>query len=96
MNRNARRRVADLAAKGAVWAAAIIALVPLGLVLLFTVIKGLPAIIHPEFFVNSSRPVGIPGAGIANAIAGTVVMVAIASAVALPVGVVGGISLVEY
>jgi phosphate transport system permease protein len=65
-------------------------------VLWFTVAKGLPAVVHPEFFVNVERPVGVPGAGIAHAIAGTLIIVGIASVVAIPVGVLGGIYLGEY
>ncbi|HSR25770.1 MAG TPA: phosphate ABC transporter permease PstA [Candidatus Eisenbacteria bacterium] len=75
---------------------AAVALVPLALVLLFVVVQGLPALAHVEFFVNSQRPQGIPGAGVANAFAGTIVMVGIASVMAIPVGVVSGVQLVEY
>lgn len=96
MNRDARRRLSDRLAKGVIWVMAGIAIVPLALVLAYTIVEGLPAVIHPEFFVNSGRPVGIPGAGVANAIIGTLIMVGIASLIALPIGVIGGISLVEY
>jgi len=70
--------------------------VPLALVLWYTVSRGIPAVSHPEFFFNVERPVGIPGAGVAHAIAGTGVMVGLASLLAIPIGVIGGIYLVEY
>jgi phosphate transport system permease protein len=73
-----------------------LALVPLGLVLGYTVVKGLPAVSHLEFFLNVERPVGIPGAGVAHAIAGSAVMVGLASLMAIPVGVVSGVHMVEY
>jgi phosphate transport system permease protein len=47
------------------------------------------------FFVSLPTPVGEPGGGIGNAVAGTALLVAIASAVALPVGVGAGVYLAE-
>ena len=54
--------MANAVAKGAVYAAAAIALFPLSLVLIYTIVRGLPAFHSLEFFTNSYRPVGIPGA----------------------------------
>ena len=96
MTRNQRRLSANYASIAVAYALTGLALIPLGLVLWFTVAKGLPAVVHPEFFVNVERPVGVPGAGIAHAIAGTLIIVGIASVVAIPVGVLGGIYLGEY
>lgn len=73
-----------------------VALLPLALVLIYVVVQGLPALMHIEFFFNAERPEGIPGGGIANAFAGTVVMVGIASLLAIPIGIVSGVQLVEY
>jgi phosphate transport system permease protein len=42
------------------------------------------------------RPVGVPGAGINHAIVGTGIMVGLASLMAIPVGVIGGVFLAEY
>jgi phosphate transport system permease protein len=96
LSRNRRRLLVDAFAKGLVYLAAVIALVPLSLVLIFTILKGLPAVTHIEFYVNSFRPEGIPGGGVANAIAGTLMLVGMASVMAIPVGVVSGIYLAEY
>ena len=96
MNRNQRRLIANRVAQGAMWVTAAIALLPLSLVLIYTVVQGLPAVTHLEFFTNVERPVGIPGAGVAHAFVGTVIMVGLASAMGIPVGVVTGIQLVEY
>jgi phosphate transport system permease protein len=96
MSRNRRRLVANAIARGAVYATAAIALFPLSLVLIYTVVRGLPALQSLTFFTNSFRPVGIPDAGIANALVGTVILVGIASLVAIPVGVISGIQLAEY
>jgi phosphate transport system permease protein len=96
VSRNRRRRAFNAAARAFVYALAVVALIPLGLVLLFTAVNGLPALQHPEFFTNVERPVGIPGAGVAHAIVGTLIMVGIASLMAIPIGILGGVYLVEY
>ena len=96
MSRNLWRRFKNRGAMAVIYLLTALALVPLGLVLWFTISKGLPAASHLEFFINVERPSGIPGAGIANAIVGTAIMVGLASLVAIPVGVLSGIYLVEY
>ncbi len=96
MNRNLTRGFANGAWGGVVYVLTLLALVPLALVLWFTISKGWPAITHLEFFTNVERPVGIPGAGVAHAIAGTLLMVGIASLGAVPIGILGGIFLAEY
>lgn len=96
MNRNLWRRFKNTAWLSVMYALTGLALVPLGLVLWYTTAKGLPAVSHPEFFFNVERPTGIPGAGVANALVGTAIMVGLASLAAIPVGVLSGIYLVEY
>jgi phosphate transport system permease protein len=96
MRHNLWRQSGSAIALGTMYALTILALVPLGLVLWFTISKGLPAVTHIEFFLNSQRPTGIPGGGVANAIAGTAVIVSLASLGAIPVGVMTGIYLAEY
>jgi phosphate transport system permease protein len=56
----------------------------------------LPALGHLTFFTNVERPAGIPGGGVAHAIAGTAIMVGFASLLAIPVGIVAGVHLAEY
>lgn len=90
------RRFGNRFAQATMYALTALALVPLGLVLWFTASKGLPAVSHLEFFLNSQRPSGIPGGGVANAIVGTAIIVAIASLAAIPIGVLSGIYLAEY
>jgi phosphate transport system permease protein len=96
VNRNRERLVVNALAKGLFYGVALLALIPLGLVLLYATVKGLPAVVHPEFFINVERPVGIPGAGVSHAIVGTLIIVGIASLMAIPLGVLGGMYLVEY
>ena len=96
MNRNSWRRFKNAGTLFIVYALTAVALVPLGLVLWYTITKGLPAVSHPEFFLNVERPVGIPGSGISHAIVGTATMVGMASLVAIPIGVISGVYLAEY
>jgi phosphate transport system permease protein len=96
LNRNSRRQLTNAIARGLVYAFAAIALVPLALVLVYVIVQGLPALLHVEFFLDAERPEGIPGGGVANAFAGTVIMVGIASLIAIPAGIVSGVQLVEY
>jgi phosphate transport system permease protein len=96
MNRNRRRQVINLGARALVLVAAVAALIPLLLVLSYTVSKGLPAAQSLDFFLNNERPVGIPGAGVAHALVGTLILVGLASLLAIPVGIMSGVYLAEY
>jgi phosphate transport system permease protein len=96
MNRNFRRRYASAAWLGVMYLLTALALIPLALVLWFTVSKGLPPALHPEFFTNSFRPFGIPGGGVAHAIVGTGILVGLASLMAIPIGILAGIYVAEY
>lgn len=96
MRQSLIRRLGNSFAVAVMYALTALALVPLGLVLWFTVAKGLPAVSHLEFFLNAQRPSGIPGGGVANAVVGTGIIVSIASLAAIPVGVLSGIYLAEY
>lgn len=65
------------------------------LILSYIVIKGIGGI-SLEFFTATPRPLGEEGGGVANAIVGTLIMVGIASAIAIPLGLGAGIYISEY
>jgi phosphate transport system permease protein len=71
------------------------ALVPLGFVLFFVVSHGIRSI-NLAFFTHVPTPVGEPGGGMANAIAGTLIVTGLASLMAVPVGITSGIYMSEY
>jgi len=102
MNRNRLRRATSGISLFAVYGLTVLALIPLGLVLWFTVAKGLPSVIHPQFFFNAELPPceprcpAVSNAGVEHAIVGTAVIVGLASLLAIPVGILGGIYLGEY
>jgi phosphate transport system permease protein len=92
----ARRRRSDRVARTMLAVATGLALVPLVLILFYLVKQGLGAW-RPSFFTTdpSGRFLGDPG-GIRSAILGTIEIVALASAIAIPAGIGVALYLVEY
>jgi phosphate transport system permease protein len=76
-------------------ASVVAALVPLAMILFYVISHGAAAL-NWDFFTQIPKPVGEPGGGMANAIVGTLILIAIAGSIAVPVGVVAGIHLAEY
>ena len=72
-----------------------IAVLPLFLVLVYVLIKG-GKLLSLGLFTQLPPAQGLSGGGIGNAIVGTIVVSSIASLLAIPVGVGGGIYLCEY
>jgi len=93
--RDVRRRLANTLMWVAATLAAVAAITPLCLLLFYVARQGLPAL-DLAFFTQLPKPVGEPGGGMANAITGTLVLIGLASAVGLPVGILGGIYLAEF
>jgi len=87
-----RRRLVDRAMTGLSFAAVLLALVPLASVLGYVVAQGITAL-NWAFFTQLPRPVGETGGGMANAIAGTLTLIGLASCIGLPVGILGGVYL---
>jgi len=73
-----------------------LAAIPVLVLFLFVIIKGLPGMLTPGFFTQSPHPQGVPGGGVLNAIIGTLAIVGIASLLAVPVGALIGVFLSEY
>jgi len=102
VSRNSRRRFASRTWLAVLYVLTVVALIPLGLVLWFTVLKGLPSVIHPQFFLNVELPPceprcpAVSNAGVGHAILGSGIMVGLASLMGIPVGILGGIFLAEY
>lgn len=74
---------------------AVLALIPLVSILVYVGKQGLPGLTL-EFLTAMPKPLGEPGGGMANAIVGSILMVTLASAMAIPLGVLAGIYLSEY
>jgi phosphate transport system permease protein len=89
------RRVANLGATAFAIAAAILVIVPLMAIFVYLLVKGIGAL-NWAFLTQTPKPVGEPGGGMANAIVGSGVILAIASLIGIPVGIGAGIYLAEY
>jgi phosphate transport system permease protein len=96
MTRTLIRLMGNQVARVAMYLCSALALIPLALVLIYVISNGLPAVEQPTFLTAPEHPVGIPGGGVANALIGSLMMVGLASALAIPVGVVAGVHLAEY
>ncbi|WP_431212181.1 phosphate ABC transporter permease PstA [Puia sp. P3] len=68
--------------------------VPL-LAILFFIIKAGITKINWHFLVNIPKPVGETGGGIANALVGSILIVLVASVIAIPIGILAGVYLSE-
>ena len=90
-----RRRLTNVAMLGLVGIATLAAIVCLLAVLGYVVLQGASAL-SPAFFTQTPRPVGEPGGGMANAIVGTLILVALAAGLGLPLGIGAGVYLAEY
>jgi phosphate transport system permease protein len=74
---------------------ATIAVLPLFLVLIYVLIQG-GRLLSPALFTQLPPAPGLEGGGIGNAFLGTIIVTLLASLIAIPVGVAGGIYLSEY
>jgi phosphate transport system permease protein len=90
----ARRRGTSVLMVALTCAASALAIVPLIVILAYLLKQGASAL-SLDFFTNMPRPVGEAGGGMANAIVGTLMLIGIASAVGLPVGIGAGLYLAE-
>ncbi len=89
------RNFKNAAVQTLTFACAILVITPLVLVFYHLVKLGFSSI-NWAFFTQLPRPVGEPGGGMANAIAGTFILLAQAALFGVPVGVLGGVFLSEY
>jgi phosphate transport system permease protein len=90
-----RRRITDHVMTGAAVLTVILVLVPLFAIFAYLVYRGVGSV-NWAFLTQTPKPVGEAGGGMANAIVGSVLMLALASIIGVPLGVGAGIYLAEY
>jgi phosphate transport system permease protein len=90
-----RRIVWDRLVVGACYLSAALVVLPLGFILWHLITRGASGL-SVEFFTRMPTPVGEPGGGMANAIVGTLILVGLGAALAVPVGIGAGIYLAEF
>ena len=74
---------------------ALLVIAPLGLVFFHLLANGASSV-NWDFFTKLPTPVGVAGGGMVNAIVGSLKLLALAAAIGIPVGVLGGVYLAEY
>lgn len=89
-----RRRTVSYVMVGLTYGAALLAILPLILISWHLLQAGAKSI-NLDFFLHMPKPPDDAGGGMANAIVGTGIIVAIASAIGLPVGIGAGLFLAE-
>jgi phosphate transport system permease protein len=89
------RKAKSLAMNGLCVVCAVLVILPLGLILFYLIQKGASSL-NWAFFTGIPKPVGEPGGGMGNAIVGTLELMALASCIGVPIGVLGGVYLSEY
>ncbi len=90
-----RRRLTDHAATAAAALTTLLVLAPLLAILVYLIYRG-AGTLSWAFLTETPKPVGEPGGGMANAIIGSGIILAIACALGVPLGVGAGIYLAEY
>jgi len=73
----------------------LVAVIPLVMIFSYTLVQGIGSL-NLNFFINMPKPVGEAGGGMANALVGTGILLAIGALFGLPVGILAGIYLAEY
>jgi phosphate transport system permease protein len=89
------RRIVDRAMTGVAVLTVLLVLLPLFAIFAYLVYKGIGSI-NWAFLTQTPKPVGEAGGGMANAIVGSMVILAIASLLGVPLGIGAGIYLSEY
>ncbi|MFD8244672.1 phosphate ABC transporter permease PstA [Nocardia sp. NPDC059691] len=92
------RKVRNNVATGLVWLAFAVALVPLAWVLIMVISKGFSAVVRADWWQNSLKGV-LPNqmaGGVYHAIYGTLVQSLVATVIAVPLGIMAAVYLVEY
>lgn len=89
------RAVTDNTVTGLAVLATVLVIAPLVAIFVYLIYKG-AASLNLDFFTKIPKPVGEVGGGMANAIVGSAVLLALASLIGIPIGIGGGIYLAEF
>ena len=93
--RDRMRTISDHLATGLAILATILVIAPLVAIFGYLIVKGASSL-NLAFFTQIPKPEGEMGGGMANAIVGSGVLLGIASALGIPIGIGGGIYLAEF
>lgn len=88
------RNTKSIVFKSVVIFLAFVVTIPLIVILIYIIKQGVMQV-NWHFLTNVPAPVGEPGGGISNALVGSIIIVAMSSIIAIPVGMLAGIYLSE-
>jgi phosphate transport system permease protein len=94
MNGTRRKLMNQLVVGLAIGATALV-LLPLVAILIYLIVKGASSL-NLNFFIKVPAPVGQEGGGMANSIAGSAVVLFLASLMGIPIGIAAGVYLAEF
>jgi phosphate transport system permease protein len=89
------RAMVDHLATGLSILATVLVVAPLVFIFVYLVYKGASSL-SVAFFTQIPKPEGESGGGMANAIVGSAVLLAVSSAIGIPIGIGGGVFLAEF
>ncbi len=89
------RALTDGAVTGLAILSTVLVIAPLVIIFGYLLYKGASSV-NLDFFTQIPKPEGETGGGMANAIVGSAIVLAIASAIGVPMGIAGGIYLAEF
>ncbi len=89
------RKIKSALASTIAFVSAILVIAPLALVFFHLLVNGAGSV-NWDFFTKLPAPVGAAGGGMANAIVGSLELLALAGIIGIPIGVLGGVYLAEY
>ena len=85
----------DGAATGLAVLSTVLVVAPLVAIFVYLIYKGASSLSW-AFFTDVPQPVGVAGGGMANAIVGSAILLAVGSLIGVPIGISGGIFLAEF
>ena len=94
-HRHTWRKIKSGLASTIAFVSAVLVITPVSLVFFHLVVNGAGSV-NWDFFTKLPAPVGAAGGGMVNAIVGSLELLALAGAIGIPVGVLGGVYLAEY
>src|SRR5690242_11662395 len=89
------RRLTNLLALSLISLAMLLVTVPLFLILGTVIARGIHGL-NWTFFTQIPKPIGEVGGGMVNAIVGSILLLAVASLIGVPLGIGAGVYLAEY
>ncbi|MGA8042801.1 MAG: phosphate ABC transporter permease PstA [Terracidiphilus sp.] len=93
--RSGLRALTDNAVTALAVLATCLVIAPLVAIFVYLILRGYSSL-SLDFFTQIPKPVGEKGGGMANAIVGSGILLALASAIGVPIGIGGGIYLAEF